>query len=195
MKKQFLALAIITTSAFGGAILSAPADAQIVPPGSPNQNINVSVTVPEILYLRTIPNAIVNLTGSDFGASGLVAVGSNYVGTSYLANSNGTVNTTSPFSTGTVTKTISQAYAVWSNSPRAAGVNIAVTSSGSTYANLANPAQTIAVTIPASASRTGVAATGLITPIVGDIPLTVTPTSSTAPGTYAGAVNVAVSAP
>lgn len=194
MKKQFLALAIITTSAFGGAILSAPADAQIVPPGSPNQNINVSVTVPEILYLRTIPNAIVNLTGADFGATGLVAVGSNYVGSSYLANSNGTVNTTSPFSTGTVTKTISQAYAVWSNSPRAAGVNIAVTSSGS-YANLANSAETIAVSVPASASRTGVAATGLITPIVGDIPLTVTPTSTTAPGTYIGAVNVAVSAP
>jgi hypothetical protein len=193
MKKQFLALAVISTSVLGGAILSTPAHAQIVPPGSPNQNIGVTVTVPEILYLRTINTAVVNLSGTDF-AAGLTAVGSNYVGTGYKTTANGTVDTTSPFTTGTVTKTISQAYAVWSNSPRAAGVNIAVTAPA-TYQSLSNPSQTIGVTLPASDSKTGIAAPGLVTPYVGDIALNVTPSATTTPGSYAGSVNVAVSAP
>jgi hypothetical protein len=192
MKKQLLALAVLGTAALGNAILSAPAHAQIVAPGAPNQNITVSVSVPEILYLRTIPNAIVNLAGTDF-APGLVAVGSNYIGRDYKATANGTVDTTSPFTTGTVQKTISQAYAVWSNSPRANGVNIAITTP-STYTNTVSNG-TINVAIPASSSRTGVPATGLITPITGDIALSVTPTSTTTPGTYFGNVNVAVSAP
>jgi hypothetical protein len=123
MKNKFLALAAFGAAALGGAVISAPANAQITP--GPTQNIIVNVSVPEVLYLRTISNFDLEITPEDLTGELLDPVpGSTppaFTGTDQLQEADGTVNTASPFAGGFADiggmKTITSAYIVWSNSP------------------------------------------------------------------------------
>ncbi|WP_375498075.1 hypothetical protein [uncultured Nostoc sp.] len=194
MKNKFLALAAFVTAVLGGAILSAPASAQIAQGSGPNSTINVTVSVPEILYLRTITTANVAITPADLvgtsGAAGLTAVSSStppaYQGSG--TSSGATVDTTSPFSVGAtpVTKTITSAYVVFSNSPTGT-YEVAITPGTFTGPS----SNTLAVGVNASdVSSAAITAEGLSSATAKDIILDV-PLSATAPaGSYTGTLAV-----
>jgi hypothetical protein len=174
----------------GSTIVSAPAHAQIVP--GPNQNISVDVTVPEILFLRTISTATVALTPADFTALTLTQVGTTNAYTGSDQTTGSTLDTTSPFTVGSaLAKSIPLAYAVWSNTPRAGGINVTV--SAGSFQN--GGGATLPVTVNASSNVTGQAAPGLSTPYTDSIDLDITPGATTSAGTYTGTVNVQVDAP
>jgi hypothetical protein len=126
MKNKFLALAAFGAAALGGAVISAPANAQINPGSGPTQNITVNVTVPEVLYLRTITEFDVEITPEDLTAEPLTPVAGSvppaFIGSNQdQEDGTNTVNTASPFAGGfadtPIPKTITSAYIVWSNSP------------------------------------------------------------------------------
>lgn len=125
MKNKFLALAAFGAAALGGVIVSAPANAQIPQGSGPTQNITVNVSVPEVLFLRTIEEANIEITAADLTAATLTPVPGTtppaLIGSDQAQEAGGTVNTTSPFAGGfaeaPVEKTITSAYIVWSNSP------------------------------------------------------------------------------
>jgi hypothetical protein len=163
MKNKITAIII----ALGSAIFTAPAHAQIT--GIP-ATVGVNVTVPEILYLRTVSTINVTLTPADLGVAGLTASGSGF----YSSNQAGTADTTpattlnsnSPFTTATAaTKTIADVYVVWSNSPRAGGVNITVAKPAG--ADPGNGTDTVPMTVDAASNITGATANGLIDPVTG----------------------------
>ncbi|BBD65962.1 hypothetical protein NIES4072_03590 [Nostoc commune NIES-4072] len=193
MKNKFLAIVAASASVLVSALVSAPAHAQIVP--GPNQNISVDVTVPEILYLRTITSATLALTPADFTGVALSQVGTTdaYIGSNQSAGS--TLDQSSPFTVGSaITKPINTAYAVWSNSPRTGatgGINVSVSIPGT----FANAAGTLPVAVTAGTNVSNQAAPGLTIPYVGNISLDITPSSTTSAGTYTGLVNVQVDAP
>ncbi len=123
MNHKFFAIAAASTAALTAAVFAAPAHAQIT--NTTPQSVGVTVSVPEILFLRTAQNLSVDLTPADLGANGLTAAGSGYVG-SEVANTTATsgnaggVSLLTPFTAaaGTINKSVPQVYAVWSNSPR-----------------------------------------------------------------------------
>lgn len=127
MKNKFLALAAFGAAVVGGAVVSAPANAQIPAGSGPTQNITVNVSVPEVLFLRTIQTANITITPADLTASTLTGpvAGSNppaFFGSNQAQEAGGTVDTASPFAGGfaegvPVEKTIASAYIVWSNAP------------------------------------------------------------------------------
>ncbi len=123
MKTKFFAIAAATTAALTAAIFSAPAQAQIT--NTTPQGVDLTVGVPEILFLRTAQNVSINLTTTDLGAGNLTQVNGTALGgqvdnTTASSNGTGGVSLVTPFSaaTGTVNTVIPQVYAVWSNSPR-----------------------------------------------------------------------------
>ncbi|MBH8552477.1 hypothetical protein I8751_08825 [Nostocaceae cyanobacterium CENA357] len=192
MKNKFLALVAFGTAVLGGAILSAPANAQIAP-NTETETINVNVTVPEILFLRTITTANVAITPTDLvggaGAASLTAVtGSTppaYTGSDKSTGT--TVDTVSPFSVGAtaVAKTIDDAYIVWSNSPTGTyEVNI-------TPSAFVNGTNNLTVAINGSdVSTAAIAAEGLVTATAKDIVLDVTLDAAGKAGTYTGTLTV-----
>lgn len=127
MKNKFLALAAFGAAALGSAIVSAPAKADIPVGSGPTSNITVNVSVPEVLYLRTITDVDIQITDTDLTATTLTPVpGSTppaFIGSDQVEEgTTNTVNTTSPFAGGfaegvPVEKTLTSAYIVWSNSP------------------------------------------------------------------------------
>jgi hypothetical protein len=164
MKNKIAAIVV----ALGSAIFAAPAHAQIT--GTP-ATVNVNVTVPEILYLRTVSTINVTLTPTDLGVAGLTSSGSGFYGSGQAGTADTTPNSTldpnSPFTTaGAATKTIADVYVVWSNSPRAGGVNIAVAKpAGADPANAGG--DTVPMTVDAASNITGATANGLIDPVSG----------------------------
>jgi hypothetical protein len=198
MKNKIFAIAAASAAAVGSAIVAAPAQAQIT--GTP-ANVGVSVSVPEILYLRTVSNINVTLTPTDLGGSAsLAALGSGFYGVdqSGIADDtpNSTLDTTTPaFANATAaTRTINDVYAVWSNSPRAAGVNVDVEES----ANPSNGLSTIAMTVDdALSDKSALTPQGLITPtIVGGVDFIFDLTSATTSGSYTGGtITITASAP
>ncbi|MBE8988861.1 hypothetical protein [Nostoc sp. LEGE 12450] len=165
MKNKIVAIVV----ALGSAIFAAPAHAQIT--GTP-ATVGVNVTVPEILYLRTVSTINVTLTPADLGVAGLTASGSGFynttpdqAGTADTTPAS-TLNTTSPFTTATAaTKTINGVYVVWSNSPRAGGVDIAVAKPGG--ADPGNGTDVVPMTVAPASNITGATANGLINPVTG----------------------------
>ncbi|QLE49623.1 hypothetical protein FD724_17040 [Nostoc sp. C057] len=195
MKNKFLALAAFGTAIVGGAILSAPANAQIAQGSGPSSTINVNVNVPEILFLRTVQNASVDLLASDLvtGAGGLTPIASTtppaYIGGDQTTGPAGTpLNTASPFAlTGTsVTKSLVNSYIVWSNSPTG---NYTVAITPSTTFTEVTSGNTLAVTV--NPSSVGIKpALGLTHGTASNIDLDVPISATAAAGSYAGTLLV-----
>lgn len=191
MKNKFLALAAFGTAILGGAILSAPVNAQIAS-GSQTKPITVNVSVPEILFLRTITTADVAITPTDLvGAGGAALLTSNggtpaaYEGSDQSTGS--TLNTVSPFSVAAapVLKTIPSAYIVWSNSPTG---TYEVDITPGTFASGMN---NLTVGINASdVSSASITAEGLTTATPRNIDLDVTLNATAPAGIYTGVLTV-----
>lgn len=99
MKNKITAIVV----ALGSAIFTAPAHALTA-----TSTVPVSVTVPEVLYLRTINLIDITLTTTDLGVANPVTV---------EQVDPGSFNTNSPFTNAdAITKQISNVYAIWSNS-------------------------------------------------------------------------------
>jgi hypothetical protein len=190
MKNKFLAIVAASASVLVSALVSAPAHAQIVP--GPNQNISVDVTVPEILFLRTISTATVALTPGDFTGLTLTQVGTTNAYTGSDQTPGSVLDQTSPFTVGSpINKPINTAYAVWSNSPRTGGISVIVSLPGT----FTNGTTTLPVAVNSASNISNQAAPGLTTPYLGNISLDITPAATTSAGTYNGQVNVQVDAP
>ncbi|MCX7592566.1 MAG: hypothetical protein N2235_02165 [Fischerella sp.] len=193
MKNKIFAIA----AAVGSAIVAAPAQAQIT--GTP-ASVGVSVSVPEILYLRTVSNINVTLTPTDLGNGSLTANGSGFYGSDQAGTADdtpsSTLDTTTPaFTDATAaTRTINNVYAVWSNSPRPGGVNVDVEE----IANPSNGLSTIAMTIDDTLSdKSALTPQGLINPtIVGGVDFIFDLTNAATSGNYTGgAITITASAP
>ncbi|HLO84868.1 MAG TPA: hypothetical protein VK203_07625 [Nostocaceae cyanobacterium] len=190
MKNKFLALAAFGAAALGGAILSAPANAQIPQGSGPSQNVTVNVSVPEILYLRTIVDADVTIDPADLGANGLTPVPGTTppaaIGSDQSEEAGGTVNTASPFATlvagAPIQKTITSAYIVWSNAPSNYSVAI-------TPGTFAGPNGNIAVAVN-GANPASFAPTGLVTAPARDVVLDITLPENPTAGTYTGTLAI-----
>ncbi|AUS99312.1 hypothetical protein CLI64_02270 [Nostoc sp. CENA543] len=190
MKNKFLALAAFGAAALGGVIVSAPANAQIPQGSMTPQPITVNVSVPEILFLRTISEFNVDITPADLTGTTLTPIGTPptaFVGSEQTTGS--TLDTTSPFAGGfadgqAMTVTIPSAYIVWSNSPTG-NYNVAITPPG---AGLVGPGTAISVAVVGTSPVT-LAAEGLVTATPQDIELELTATDPTA-GTYTGDILV-----
>ena len=194
MKNKFLAIVAACTAILGSTLVSAPAHAQL---SVTSDDISVDVTVPEILYIKTITSATVDILGTGYlgGLSGSQAAG--YTGKT--TGSSISDSETSPFTITGSDYPIENAYAVWSNTPRSGGINVTVSQSGGTagsFVNSVDTTKTLPVVVnTADSNKTGLAAPGLSTAYVGDITLTITPSGSTSAGTYQGKLNVVVDAP
>jgi len=127
MKNKIVAIIAASAAALGSTIFSAPAHAQITTVPS---NVGVSVSVPEILYLRTVSTIDVDILPTELTAAALTASGTGFVGIDVTGTADGTtgVDTTSPFFLAagnvSVTKSVPAVFAVWSNSPRGNAVTV-----------------------------------------------------------------------
>ncbi|WP_026734433.1 hypothetical protein [Fischerella sp. PCC 9605] len=195
MKNKFLALAAFG-AALGSTIVSAPANAQINQGSGPSSPITVNVSVPEVLYLRTITDTDIEITAADLTAATLTAVPGTtppaYIGSDKNEEADGTVNSTSPFAGGfadglPVQKTITSAYVVWSNSP-SGSYQVQVTPPAGGLIGPGGKTINVAVVGANPATRP---AEGLITATPGDIGLELSPSDSNpTAGTYTGDVTV-----
>ncbi|HIK05309.1 MAG TPA: hypothetical protein IGS40_11445 [Trichormus sp. M33_DOE_039] len=195
MKNKFLALAAFSAAALGGVIVSAPANAQIPQGSGPTQNITVNVNVPEVLYLRTITTANVDITAADLTTATLTPTASTppaLIGSNQSAGT--TVDPTSPFAGGFadpagagVPKTITSAYIVWSNSPAGTySVQVTPPAGGFVGPGAAVVNATIGGTNPVQ-----VPAEGLVTSTPQDIALNLTASDDNiTAGTYTGQLTV-----
>ncbi|MCC5606413.1 hypothetical protein LC612_06325 [Nostoc sp. CHAB 5834] len=173
MKIRFLVV-LAATSAFINAlsgVISAPANAQT----SATSNVNVTLTVPEVLYLRTVNQIDLNLTAADLSAKTFTGTGP-YSGTEKggtASSSGSSLDTSTPFNTnGTdleVDKTIPKVFAVWSNNDSGLPITINATVGSAT---LANGSATATLTSNGAVPPSG-PVPGLITPFVGGVDLTV----------------------
>jgi hypothetical protein len=192
MKTRFLVV-LAATSAFVSALSSvivAPANAQT----TTTSNVAVTVTVPEVLYLRTVSTIDLDLTPADLSAKTFTASAPGFSGTEKSGTANSTtsgLDESTPFNTNgidlSVDKTINKVFAVWSNSPRGLGVSVS--------AIVANPALTNgAATATLFSNGTtpnggDAAVPGLVIPFVGGVDLTVDVSGNgiAQAGSYAGA--------
>ena len=196
MKNKFLALAAFGAAALGTAIVSAPAHAQIPQGSGPQSNITVNVSVPEILYLRTITDIDLTIDAADLTGATLNAVaGSNppaFTGTQNLEDGAGLVDTNSPFAGGSadgvpVVKTIPSAYVVWSNSPTG-NYQVQVTTPGGGLVGPGGGVVNVAVNGANPSTQT---AQGLINATAQNILLDLAAASGTiSAGTYTGNITV-----
>ncbi|MEH2435621.1 MAG: hypothetical protein V7K25_15465 [Nostoc sp.] len=176
MKTRFLVV-LTATCAFFSALSSmivAPANAQV----AATNNVAVTLTVPEVLYLRTVSTIDLDLTPADLSAQTFTVNGTGSYGSDKSGTANSTIsglNTASPFNTnGTVlavTKTIPQVFAVWSNSPRGQGITVNVVPGTSTTLTGANGATASLTNGTANPSNNAVP--GLVTPFIGGVNLSV----------------------
>ncbi|MBD2387968.1 hypothetical protein [Cylindrospermum sp. FACHB-282] len=207
MKTRFLAIAVASTAALGTFVLSAPAHAGGLEATS--GAIGVTVTVPEVLYLRTVDT--ISAPISIFEITGFQSTGSRTDRDGVADGSNG-VNLTSPFvqqgsQNFNFNKVIPNVFAVWSNNSTAdaSGNGISITvqpTANQTNLSLTNAAGT---TVTNAATLNGVQASfggqnnfssvikavtpGLVTPAFGDIQLNVqlNQSANQGAGTYTGA--------
>lgn len=204
MNNKFLVIAAATTTALSTALVWTPAHAQIT--GS-NVPVNVNITVPEVLFLKTVKDIVVNIPASD-------VIGTQFTGslTGGFAfdNSTGTagtgqagVNTLTPFAggaTSTVNQSISNVYVVWSNSARGKGINITFNKDATvdaTKLTLVGGSDTISYSI-VSGNKTGLIPQGLVTPIDaggGGVTLALDLTNAKTAGSYKGILTVTADAP
>ncbi|YAF96359.1 MAG: hypothetical protein AB3A66_01325 [Nodularia sp. CChRGM 3473] len=196
MKNKFLAIfAAAGIAAVGSTLFSAPAHAQL---GPIDQDVNVEIDVPEVLYLRTFETISLGITEDELAGGAAVTTAGLGQDFDATGTTDGTtlIDQTSPFAGltgGVITKTVDELYAVWSNSPRAGGVTIALTVSGNTLTAAGGATATITSAVPTVPSA---AAPGLDVPVVGGADLEFDLGASTASGTYTGGViTVSVEAP
>ncbi|MCW5316352.1 hypothetical protein GTQ43_21780 [Nostoc sp. KVJ3] len=197
MKTKFL-LVLAATSAFFSALSSvivAPANAQLTTAPS---NVNVTVTVPEVLYLRTVSDIQLDLVPSDLSSalsSGGIATETQPITVADSSPSSG-LSTASPFNT-TVTKPIPLVFAVWSNNPRSGqGVAVTVSTTTGTLNSAVSGGGSATFTSSVTAPSSQTTAPGLSTPFTGGITLAVNLTGAKAAGSYSGgAIAITANAP
>jgi hypothetical protein len=191
MKNKFLVIAAATTTALGTALVWTPAHAQV---NGSNVPVPLNITVPEVLFLKTVNTINLTISATDIAAS-LTPNGTGFYGSSQsgTASTNGsTLDTTSPFAgtaTNKITQTIPNVYVVWSNSPRAGGVNITFNKTGSnpnTKLTLAGGIDTATYSV-VSGNLTGLVPQGLVTPTqTGGVTLDIDLTNAKTAGLYQG---------
>ena len=198
MKNKIVAIIAASAAALGSTIFSTPAHAQITTPAS---NVNVSVSVPEILYLRTVSTIDVEILPAELTAAKLTPSGSGLVGGNQGGTADGTlgVDETSPFFVAAgnvaVTKSVPKVFAVWSNSPR--GLGVGVTTAVLTPTLTAANGSTITISSVAPIA-TNAPVPGLVTPFTSgvNLGLTLGGNGITQAGDYTGGVvTVTASAP
>lgn len=188
MKNNVLAIIVAAgTAVVGSSLFSVPAHALTA-----TQDVGVQINVPEVLYLRTFQTVSLNITVDELAG---VAPGTN------LANARSgydpttsdgttTIDHTSPFAgvtAGTISKSISQLYAVWSNNANGVTVNVTTPTTNLTSTN---PGSTATATI-SNIADTGTdpnTAVGLDTPLVGGATFDVDLSTATEAGTYTGGI-------
>ncbi|MBE9052188.1 hypothetical protein IQ243_17505 [Nostocales cyanobacterium LEGE 11386] len=197
MKNKFLAIfAAAGIAAVGSTLFSAPAHAQL---GPIDQDVNVELEVPEVLFLRTFETVSLSITEADLAGGTAVTtggLGQDFDTINPISDGTTLIDQTSPFTGltgGSITKTVDELYAVWSNSPRPGGVTIglSVLTPGLTGANGGT-----ATIVSATPDTPTAAAPGLDIPVVGGADIEFNLGTSTASGTYTGGViTVSVEAP
>lgn len=195
MKNNILAIIVAAGAAVvGSSLFSAPAHAQL----TTNQNVAVQISVPEVLYLRTFQTVDLAISEADLAGGAAVTTAGVGKGFNTVATTDGTtaINQDSPFTGvtgGSLTKTVDELFAVWSNSPDG------------------GPSVTLSIPTPALAGPNGATATiasvtetdsepatapGLDTPFVGGADIELDLGAATQAGAYTGGVvNVSVTAP
>lgn len=203
MKNKFLAIAA-SAAALGAAMVSAPAQAQTTTGPAP---VGVSVTLPEILYLRTVQSIDVKISAEDLGAPAGALTDLSGTGDGPLvgretsadtADGTNGVSLLSPFAAGATansvqaTKTIPQVYAIWSNTASAQGITVTLGTNTTTLngsnggtAEITDVLTDINGSGPL-AEVTGVAAPGLFTPIIGNAILQIELGGTQTAGEYTG---------
>jgi hypothetical protein len=195
MKNNILAIIVAAgTAVVGSSLFSAPAHAQL----TVNQNVAVQISVPEVLFLRTFQTVNLAITEADLAGGTAATTGGigkdfNTVATTTGATS---IDQTSPFSGltgGSITKTVDELYAVWSNNPTG---SIAVTLTTPTPGLTGPNGATATIASITKTNTDPVTAPGLDTPFVGGADITFDLGSATQAGAYTGGVvNVSVTAP
>lgn len=208
MKNKFLAILAAGSAIVGGSLASAPAQALTV-----SSDTTVTVNVPEVLILRTVPSITLNLNGSAiFGTSPTGTVTSTAAGITYkdqipadaiTYNADGTqtgfVNQTSPVLTGASVATIplNDIYAVWSNSTATTGTNVTVTpGSSGALTGTGTAAGATATLAVATGGNQNFTPAGLVNPaLVGDITVSVDLANATKAGPYGGTLTITANTP
>jgi len=190
MKSKILAIVVAAGTAVVGSLFSAPAHAQL----TVNQDVDVEINVPEVLFLRTFQTVSLDISEADLAGGTTGGVGQDYNSTP-LTDGTTAIDQTSPFggvTGGPITKTVNELYAVWSNNPGGAAitlstVNTALTGPGTATATIASITST---------GTDPTAAIGLDTPYVGGADIEFDLSTAMEAGTYTGGViNVSVATP
>ncbi|MFN6570364.1 hypothetical protein [Dendronalium sp. ChiSLP03b] len=190
MKSKILAIAVAAGTVVAGSLFSAPAHAQL----TANQDVDVEINVPEVLFLRTFQTISLDISEAELGGVTTGGVGQDYNNPA-LTDGTTTIDQTSPFaalSAGTITKNVAELYAVWSNNPGGATITLTastpgLTSAGGATATIANVTNT--GTDPTTAI-------GLQTPYVGGADIEFDLSTATEAGLYnGGIINVSVATP
>ncbi len=188
MKNKIIALAAIAgTAVIGNSLFSAPVHALDV-----NQDVDVEINVPEVLYLRTFDTVSLNITEADLGGGTAATTGG--VGSDYETNgtpagtTDGTtaIDPTSPFAGvtgGSIIRNVQQLYAVWSNSANAVTINHTIPTPA-----LTNGTATATIKSVNNTTGSGNNPPGLITPLIGGVDIEFDLTNATTAGTYTGGV-------
>jgi hypothetical protein len=195
MKNKILAIAATAgTAILGSSLFSTPAQAL-----TQTQDVTISYTVPEILYLRTFQTVNMTLDTTLLGAT-LTAQGTGFIGKDYdptnptvtidpVTGADVNLDQTSPFGNlAAIQQSIPELYAVWSNSNGSVDVNL----SSTTLTEAGG--QTIGVN-SITPTVDNFAAPGLDTPQIGGADLDLDLTNATVMGTYTGTITVDVSTP
>lgn len=194
MKNNILAIIVAAgTAVVGSSLFSAPAHALEV-----EQNVDVEIKVPEVLYLRTFDKVSLDITGDDLAGTEGVFV--NGPGTSVGKDKGGITTGATPIDKNTpfigvssVTKTVDELFAVWSNNPDG-GVNVTLTPATSTLTGPNSATATIASVTKLGTDPT--TAPGLVNPYYGGADIEFNLSNASAVGTYTGGViNVKAVAP
>ncbi|MBW4556667.1 MAG: hypothetical protein KME59_12125 [Trichormus sp. ATA11-4-KO1] len=196
MKNKFLAIfAVAGIAAVGSALFSAPAHAQL----AVDQDVNVELEVPEVLYLRTFETLSLTITEDELAGGTAVTtggIGQDFDSLSPISDGTTLIDQTSPFgglTGGSITKPVAELFAVWSNNPDG-GVNVTLTPTTTGLTSAGGGTATIVSVTKTSTDPT--TAPGLETPYVGGADIEFDLNGATVAETYTGGViNVSVEAP
>lgn len=199
MKNKILAIAVAAGSAIlGSSLISTPAQAELSVTSDP---INVEISVPEVLFLRTFETISLTLNDTDLGGVTTDGVGKDFdnVNGTPAGTTDGTtaIDQTSPFGTlDAIEKNVEELYAVWSNNPDG-GVNVTFNINDDTL-NGTNGGTATIISVnaynpdPASAAT----APGLEDPFVGGATIGFDLSNATQAGLYSGgSITVTATAP
>ncbi len=192
MKSKILAIVVAAGTAVVGSLFSVPAHAQL----TVDQDVDVEINVPEVLFLRTFQTVSLDISEAELAGGTAVTTGG--IGQDYnsTALTDGTtpIDQTSPFggiTAGSITKTVAELYAVWSNNP--GGATVTLTAPTPTLTGGTGTATITSVTNTGTDPTTAI---GLDTPYVGGADIDLDLSTATEAGTYTGGIiNVSVATP